>query len=228
MHKGILPCLWRAPTDNDIGGGPNSYASKWKAASLHDMLFHAESCSIQKLTNHVAQIAVVFAGIPRGLENSHLKDERSIICKVEMSYWIYESGDVIVKCNVHPRDDLPPLPRVGIEFHVSTALDRIKWYGKGPFECYPDRKEAAHIGVYEKSVADLHVPYIVPVECSGRADVRWVAFQNNDGFGLFGSIYGGSQPMQLNASYYSTAELDRATHHEELVKGDDIEVSLFQ
>ncbi|XXG81488.1 hypothetical protein AAC387_Pa09g2110 [Persea americana] len=226
MHKGILPCLWRAPTDNDIGGGPNSYASEWKAASLHDMLFHAESCSIQKLTNHVAQIAVVFAGIPRVLENSYVKDERSIICKVEMNYWIYESGDVIVKCNVYPRDDLPPLPRVGIEFHVGTALDRIKWYGKGPFECYPDRKEAAHIGVYEKSVADLHVPYIVPVECSGRADVRWVAFQNNDGFGLFGSIYGGSQPMQLNASFYSTAELDRATHHEELVKGDDIEVHL--
>lgn len=31
--------------------------------------------------------------------------------------------------------------------------------------------------------------------------------------------------LQMNASYYSTKELDRATHNEELVKGDDIEVT---
>jgi beta-galactosidase len=31
--------------------------------------------------------------------------------------------------------------------------------------------------------------------------------------------------MQMSASYYSTAELDRATHHEELVQGNDIEVN---
>jgi hypothetical protein len=29
----------------------------------------------------------------------------------------------------------------------------------------------------------------------------------------------------MSASYYSTAELDRATHHEELVQGNDIEVN---
>lgn len=226
MHKGVLPCLWRAPTDNDKGGGPDSYASRWKAASLDNIFFHTESCSIQKLTHQVVHVASIFVGLPKDPENSLLKFDSSIICKFEVNYWIYESGDVIIKCNVSPRSDLPPLPRVGVEFHVNNKLDRVKWYGKGPFECYPDRKEAAHVGVYEASVADMHVPYIVPGECSGRADVRWVSFQNNDGFGLFGSTYDGSSPMQMNASYYSTAELDRATHHEDLVKGNDIEVHL--
>ncbi|KAK9283159.1 hypothetical protein L1049_011390 [Liquidambar formosana] len=82
------------------------------------------------------------------------------------------------------------------------------------------------MGVYEQNVGDMHVPYIVPGECSGRADVRWVTFQNNDGFGIFASIYGSSPPMQMSASYYTTAELDRATHNEELIKGDNIEVHL--
>ncbi|XP_058091027.1 uncharacterized protein LOC131237338 [Magnolia sinica] len=238
MHKGIFPCFWRAPTDNDKGGGSNSYASRWKAAYLDNMVFHTESCSIQKqkVTAHVVPIKVLFLGLPKELEH-HLSqsdssdggvnDKSSIICKVEVNYWIYESGDVIIECNVDLRTDLPPLPRIGVEFHVPKSLDQITWYGKGPFECYPDRKEAAHVGLYKQNVADLHVPYIVPGESSGRADVRWLAFQSNDGScGLFASIYGGSPPMQMNASYYSTIELDRAMRNEDLVKGDNIEVHL--
>ncbi|PQQ00413.1 beta-galactosidase-like [Prunus yedoensis var. nudiflora] len=129
MTKGIFPCFWRAPTDNDKGGGPSSYFSLWKRA-----------------------------------------------------------GDIVVECNVRPSSNLPSLPRVGVEFHLDKSMDQIKWYGRGPFECYPDRKAAAHVAVYEQKVDDMHVPYIVPGECS--------------------------------------AELDRATHNEDLIKGDDIEVHL--
>ncbi|KAL5720056.1 beta-galactosidase [Ranunculus cassubicifolius] len=219
ITKGILPCFWRAPTDNDNGGEDKSYSTKWKAALLDKVFFHTESCSVQKMTDHVVQISVVYLGTPKD-------DESNIIFHVEMTYTIYGSGDVIVDCNIKPKNDLPPLPRVGIEFHVDKSLDQIKWYGKGPFECYPDRKEAAHVGVYAKTVGDMHVPYIVPGECSGRADVRWMALQNKDGLGLFASMYGNSPPMQMNASYYSTSELEKATHNEELVAGDSIEVHL--
>ncbi|RLN23160.1 beta-galactosidase [Panicum miliaceum] len=63
---------------------------------------------------------------------------------------------------------------------------------------------AAHVGVYESSVEDLHVPYITPVECGGRADVRWMALRNADGLGLYASVHGESPPMQMSASYYGT------------------------
>ncbi|CAK9145446.1 unnamed protein product [Ilex paraguariensis] len=227
MHTGILPCFWRAPTDNDKGGGESSYFSKWKAAHLDDVLFLSESCSIQGVTDHLMKIAVVFLGVAKGDESSFPQSERSnVLFKVDMTYSIHGSGDVIIECNVKPSSDLPPLPRIGVEFHLNKSMDHIKWYGRGPFECYPDRKAAAHVGVYEQNVGDMHVPYIVPGECSGRADVRWVTFQNKEGCGIYASMYGGSPPMQMNASYYSTAELDRATHHEELIKGDNVEVHL--
>lgn len=233
MHKGILPCFWRALTDNDKGGGPNSYASKWKAALLDNISLHANHCSIQKQTDHVVQVTTVYFGVPGDqsalLKSGNVEESEvgsSALCRVDVSYWIYETGDVIIEYNVSPKRDLPPLPCVGVEFHVDQSLDQITWYGKGPFECYPDRKEAAHVGIYESNVADLHVPYIVPGECSGRADVRWVAFQNMKGFGLFASTYGTSPPMQMSASFYGTAELDKATHNQDLVKGDDIEVHL--
>ncbi|CAM8878831.1 unnamed protein product [Rhodiola kirilowii] len=214
MVKGILPCFWRAPTDNDKGGGENSYLSKWKAAHLDTLTFVTESCSIDSVADNLVKIKVAYLGVPNAL------------IKVTMTYTIYGSGDVIVDCNVTPNSDLPPLPRVGVEFQLDKSIDKVHWYGRGPFECYPDRKEAAQVGIYETNVHDLHVPYIVPGECSGRADVRWVTFQNKDGVGLYASVYGASPPMQMNASYYSIAELDRATHNEDLVEGDTIQVHL--
>ncbi|KAF3434286.1 hypothetical protein FNV43_RR25389 [Rhamnella rubrinervis] len=226
MNKGIFPCFWRAPTDNDKGGGSNSYLSLWKAAYIDCLHYITESCSVQNKTDHLVKIVVVFLGVPKKEGSFTNLGNTNHLVKTEMIYTIYSSGDVIVECNVKPNSNLPPLPRVGLEFHLEISMDQIKWYGRGPFECYPDRKAAAHVDIYEQKVGDMHVPYIVPGECSGRADVRWVTFQNKNGFGIYASTYDNSPPMQINAGYYTTAELDRATHHEDLIKGDNIEVHL--
>lgn len=226
MTKGIFPCFWRAPTDNDKGGGASSYSSKWQAAHIDNLHYITKSCSVENMSDDLLKVAVVFLGVPNSGEGSGVEDTSALI-EIDVIYTIYSSGDVVVECNVRPNLNLPPLPRVGVEFHLEKSIDQIKWYGRGPFECYPDRKAAAHVGVYEQKVGDLHVPYIVPGECSGRADVRWVTFQNKDGLGIYASIYGSSPPMQMNASYYTTAELDRATHNEDLIRGDDIEVFLL-
>ncbi|KZV17252.1 beta-galactosidase [Dorcoceras hygrometricum] len=222
MCKGTMPCFWRAPIDNDKGGEAESYLSKWKGAKMNDLVFITESCVAQNLTDNLVKIAVVYLGMPNDLKS----DASNVLYKVNFVYSIYGSGDVILDCQVKPTSSLPPFPRVGVEFHLDKSMDLVKWYGRGPFECYPDRKAAAHVGMYELDVSRMHVPYIAPGECSGRADVRWVTFQNKDGHGIYASIYGGAPPMQMNASYYGTAELERATHNEELVKGDNIEVHL--
>ncbi|CAN1316296.1 lacZ [Linum perenne] len=220
LSKGIFPCFWRAPTDNDKGGEDNSYYSKWKAAHLDSIVFQTKGYSVQDSANNSVKIEVVYSGVPSDGDSS------TGVFEVEMTYIIYGSGDLIVECKAIPSSNLPPLPRVGVEFHLEKTIDQVNWYGRGPFECYPDRKAAAHVGVYEKKVADMHVPYIVPGECGGRADVRWVTFRDKDGVGIFASTYGSSPPLQVSASYYSTAELHRATHNERLVKGNDIEVHL--
>ncbi|CAA0808961.1 glycoside hydrolase family 2 protein [Striga hermonthica] len=222
MSKGILPCFWRAPTDNDKGGESQSYLSRWKKAKLNNLTFTTESCTVQTVSDNLVKLHVAYVGVPAGVDNKYPS-----LLKADFTYSIYGSGDVILECAVKPVDlDLPPLPRVGIEFQLEKSKDQVEWYGRGPFECYPDRKAAAHVGVYGQDVRGLHVPYIVPGECSGRADVRWVTFSDKDGFGIFASIYGGSPPMQMNASFYGTAELERATHAEELVQGQNIEVHL--
>ncbi|KAK7317355.1 hypothetical protein RJT34_01507 [Clitoria ternatea] len=227
VKRGILPCFWRAPTDNDKGGEAASYLSRWKAAGMDSLHFITESCSVQNTSGNMVKLSVVFLGVTKSEDGSLPNQDKSkVLFTTEMTYAIYASGDVIVECNVKPNPDLPPLPRVGIELNVDKSLDQVTWYGRGPFECYPDRKAAAQLAVYEHSVSELHVPYIVPGECSGRADVRWATFRNKDGLGIYASIYASSPPMQMSASYYSTSELDRAAHNEELIEGDSIEIHL--
>ncbi|GJM91868.1 hypothetical protein PR202_ga08286 [Eleusine coracana subsp. coracana] len=231
MGKGIFPCFWRAPTDNDKGGASSKpYASSWQEAFLDNISFYSRQFSVKELADKTVEISTVYYGLPGHLakpDDAALSEaSESILFQVSMLCRIFESGDVVLEYEVNPKADLPPLPRVGIVFNAEKSLSHVTWYGRGPFECYPDRKAAAHVGVYESSVEDLHVPYIVPGECGGRADVRWMALRNADGFGLYASVHGESPPMQMSASYYGTEELDRATHVHKLVKGDDIEVHL--
>ncbi|KFK34684.1 hypothetical protein AALP_AA5G178000 [Arabis alpina] len=229
MNEAILPCFWRAPTDNDKGGGDSSYFSRWKAAKLDNVEFLVESCSVKSITDNCVEIELIYLGTPRDGEDGSTASDSSkpyVLFKVNVTYMIYGSGDIITNWSVVPNSDLPPLPRVGIEFHIEKTLDRVEWYGRGPFECYPDRKSAAHVAIYEHNVGDMHVPYIVPGESGGRTDVRWVTFRNKDGVGIYASTYGSSSPMQMNASYYTTDELHRATHEEDLIKGQNIEVHL--
>ncbi|KAK3163026.1 hypothetical protein QOZ80_1BG0096690 [Eleusine coracana subsp. coracana] len=231
MSKGIFPCFWRAPTDNDKGGASSKpYASSWREAFLDNISFYSRQFSVKELADKTVEISTVYYGLPGHLakpDDAAISEaSESILFQVSMLCQIFESGDVVLEYEVNPKVDLPPLPRVGIVFNAEKSLSHVTWYGRGPFECYPDRKAAAHVGMYESSVEDLHVPYIVPGECGGRADVRWMALRNADGFGLYASVHGESPPMQMSASYYGTEELDRATHVHKLVKGDDIEVHL--
>jgi beta-galactosidase len=225
MSKGILPCFWRAPTDNDKGGFfTKPYDSRWREAFLDNVSFHSSQFSVKELPDNTVEFSTLYYGVPGHLPKPDDEASESILFRVKMVCRIHGSGDVVLDYEVNPRSDLPPLPRVGVVFSAGRSLSHVTWYGRGPFECYPDRKAAAHVGVYESSVEELHVPYIAPVECGGRADVRWVALRDAGGLGLYASAHGGSPPMQMSASYYGAAELDRATHVHRLVKGDDIEV----
>lgn len=70
--------------------------------------------------------------------------------------------------------------RIGLSFTFSAAWKNIKWYGRGPWENYADRKTSAFVGIYESSVEEQHVPYIVPVECGGKEDVRYLYVSADD------------------------------------------------
>ncbi|OAE24902.1 hypothetical protein AXG93_2931s1450 [Marchantia polymorpha subsp. ruderalis] len=232
VSSGPVPCFWRAPTDNDKGGGDNSYDSRWRAVGLDKLSVVCKTgIQICEHSTHYLELKATLYVEPID-SHQYMSDPsppgegrtgESFWFEVGVIYKIYGTGDLVIDYDVKPNSRLPALPRIGIEYKVDKSCSDVEWYGRGPIECYPDRKSAAHIGVYQCTVEGLHVPYIVPGECGGRADVRWVGLSDKEaGVGLL-AMSTPDSPMQMNVSYYSTNELDAATHEEKLNRSGEVQ-----
>ena len=179
-------------------------------------------------------------------------DETAV--RAEVEFKIFSSGQVLLDCAVEPKSTLPPLPRVGLRLRADKSLERAVWYGRGPHECYPDRKLSAHVAVHGSLVAGLHVPYIVPGECGARCDVRWLALMSGSNCSTSPDAEAVSQQQQqeqerglvvqaaasrrgsdagedrapvfhFSASRFSLEKLNRCQHDEELQPDDCVHVS---
>ncbi len=140
------------------------------------------------------------------------------------TYTIYGSGDVVIEHHIIPDvPGLPFLPRIGLQMTVPGGYEQFTWYGRGPHENYVDRNYGAQVGVYNGTVDEQYVPYIVPEENGNKTEVRWVALTNNAGVGLLAV---GSPWLEVSAHHYTTQDLTDATHTYELQRRDDITLNL--
>ncbi|MEJ5314888.1 MULTISPECIES: glycoside hydrolase family 2 TIM barrel-domain containing protein [Anaerolinea] len=136
------------------------------------------------------------------------------------TYTFYTSGDLLIEVDFAPAvSGLPFLPRLGIEMALQPGLERVQWYGRGAHEAYSDRQESARVGVYEMSVDDLFVPYVVPQENGTRSEVRWVCLRNEDGKGLGACA---EAPFFFSAHHFTVDDLTRARHPHELTRVPEV------
>ena len=73
---------------------------------------------------------------------------------------------------------LPTLPRVGVILETEPGFERVRWFGRGPQENHIDRKAGYPVGLYEGTVVDQYVPYIMPQENGSKCEVRWFELSN--------------------------------------------------
>jgi len=111
------------------------------------------------------------------------------------------------------------IPRIGLSFVLPNDKDQIKWYGRGPWENYSDRKEAAHIGLYKSTVAEQYTPYIKPVECGGKEDVRYLVVKDKSDRGIRVT---GAVPFHFDIHDYSIASCDSANYEDEIQRDGNI------
>lgn len=154
------------------------------------------------------------------------RTEGSIVCRA--TYTVNHDGSVLTQWEVDASDALPAmlapgllksLPRVGLSLGVPGSLQQVQWYGRGPHECYPDRKAGAALRCHSaEAVAELHVPYVFPSESGGRADTRWLALSSGGGSrgGLLAAAVGNGHSMQMNVSAYSVRDFELARHEHDL------------
>ena len=115
------------------------------------------------------------------------------------------------------------LPRIGLQLALAKQLDVVSWYGRGPGESYSDSKQANRFGIYNCRVDDLYTPYVRPQENGNRTDTKWAAFTDIRGMGL---IAAGMPKFDFSAHWFTTQDLDKASHTYELIKRGFITLNL--
>ena len=103
---------------------------------------------------------------------------------------------------------IPDLPRFGVVLTLKPGFEKLRWFGRGPFENYSDRKRAALVDLYESTVTEQYIPYVMPQEHGNHTDVRWLSLKGN-GAGLLVKAAG---PMEFSTSHYTAQDLDSAYH----------------
>jgi len=127
----------------------------------------------------------------------------------ECMYTLYPDGSIHLRNHLEPIGELPMLPRIGLKTTFAGELEQLAWYGRGPYESYPDRKTGAPVGRYESTVSDQYVPYPFPQECGNKEDVRWAALTNARGQGVLVLM---DAPMAFSALRFTPGDLNRAEH----------------
>ena len=111
-------------------------------------------------------------------------------------------------------DSLPPLPRLGILIELPRDYEQLSWYGRGPWDNYPDRKESCPIGLWKSTVSQQYVHYPRPQDSGNHEDCTMVELKTQKGKTL--RIEAVDKAFSFSALPYSAQYLASKTHDYEL------------
>jgi beta-galactosidase len=184
IEKGPRLNVWRTPIMNERSEWGISESSIWYDLGLDTLGILVRSVSQEKLFDNAYRIVAEiksFSQIKKDVAFNHI-----------FEYTFLLSGDILidhrVRCSVempgYPNRDVPWLAKLGLQFEIPESMTHLKWFGRGPFETYPDRKTAARIGLYETLIENIKMPYLIPQDFDNRTDVRWCTLTDDNGSGF--------------------------------------------
>jgi len=205
LHAPVTPNFWRAPTDNDRAAGLTEELGVWENAWST-----AQLTTLDHSVQGSAQLVQSQWQLLGGKAN------------LAMDYRILSDGTIEINASLQTSAELPPLPKVGIEWQLPAAYDQVAYYGKGPHESYQDRQLGAKIGIYHIPLSEFGTPYIRPQEHGNRMGVRWLELSGQGQPVL--RIAG--QNLNVSAWPYSLQDLIAAKHTVELPQRDFITLNI--
>ncbi len=215
--RGPLLNVWRAATDNDgqklRPGERSSTLPRWLALGLNCVQHSLKHIRlIQQRGTPVVEIVHYASG--RDKWNDFVHTHR---------YTLSGDGELHVENVVRLGKEMRDLPRVGVTMILVPGLEQLEWFGRGPWENYPDRKASAMVGRYTSTVTEQYVPYVMPQEHGHRTDVRWLSLANDQGRGL---CVEGNPTIEFSASHFSEADLFAARHTIDLTSRAEVMLNL--
>ncbi|TVZ60406.1 beta-galactosidase [Flavobacteriaceae bacterium MAR_2010_105] len=190
--------FWRAPTDNDYGAGTQKRYKAWKDAGQSKLI----TSLVKQLSKSELQISFT----------RNLFDGDATLTE---TYIVNGNGTIKVTNELKAiRGKHSNFYKFGNQLVLPEEYKHITYYGKGPFEAYPDRQHAAKVGLYKQTVAEQYFPYIRPQETGNKLDVRWASLTKEDGSGI---KFLSEKPFSISALNFSEDDLhtgdERVQHH---------------
>ena len=196
LKKPMAFNFFRAPTDNDTMRGD------WYRLYMNDPAVKVYKSEI----SYTNGCAVITASTSWG---------RSIFrpfARVEAEYCFDSEGRMTVTASLEADGEkLAVFPRFGLRLFLDRSLDRVSWYGYGPYESYCDKHRASYIGRFDAEVREMYEPYIRPQENSSHFGTRELTV----GDALRLSCGSG---FSFNVSEYTQEELAAKAHRHQLEK----------
>lgn len=204
--------LWRAPIDNDmykVTDWKDKYFLHRQQEQLEEFLIEKDGKEVfVKVCTHFSPLSMAFGFKVCYLW--HIRRNGELRLSLDMKGFRYSSF-------------MPEfIPRIGIEMVLPPDMKNIVWYGLGPEENYCDMKAAALMGVYRKTVEEMHVEYAKPQENGHREEVRWLGVGDGEKCLLICSEKG----IGMDVHDYTIEALERARHVGEIERGKETVVHL--
>lgn len=168
----LTPHFYRAPTDNDKGFG-NWIAKDWTRHRLDSAIISIAK-PMQATRNSDGTVSVSVSYLNQYAQGS---------ISTHYEYTMDSRGNVDLQATYTPSGQLPPLPCVGTTLKLPAQYNKLCWYGMGPGDTYPDRFEAAQIGLWQSTVGEQYVHYPRPQNSGNHEQVSQITITDNKGKG---------------------------------------------
>lgn len=196
--------IYRASLDNDRDkdwGQPIA----WEKDGYDSLAFTANAFEVNQASPKSVQItADVLARTRTGYQ-----------IHTNLVYTVYGNGVIHIAAYLNPDKAGLPLARLGFSMALTAGNNQVEWLGRGPFENYADRKDAAAIGRYQNVVENMYTHYMRPQSMGNREDTKWVKITNTNNQGL---VIAADDKFGFSTLNYTEQDLHHAKHPFELQK----------
>lgn len=234
LESGPVFTVWRAPLANDAdpwGSGQfqqrnftpgfgRSIDNQLRTLGLRDLQAQVDEVQVQKKDGKIIVRMKVFSNssLPA---NKRMNNYQGVSAFEQNNTWIFSAdGTVRLEQEIIPHGPMPDmLQKTGLQLELPKNFNEVVWFGRGPFENYPDRKTGAKVGLYRSNADEMYVPYIFPQDYGNRCDVRWLKVGDGKGKGLW--IKGGEM-LNFSLHKFTTDNLERAVYTYQLHEAPNI------
>jgi beta-galactosidase len=227
----VAPTLnfFRCPVNND-----GWTMGRWFEQGLHDMkhtVLNIESGvdgDVVRVTAEIESRGRVRASLANlsagdGWKLSARGGQPDLVFHSTVVWTVLADGSISFQTLIRPEGPNIPLGKVGVVLRMPAEYSRLSYFGRGPWENYPDRKTGAFLGRYTNSVLSNFEPYAKPQDMANREETAWCALTRGSGDGL---LFVADGAMSFSALPWSPMELLGAPHPTELPAAGDTYLTL--